>query len=757
MVVDHAVHVDIVIDDEHTGNIPINQQAHGQQGQQGQQQQQQNQQGRHTTTTNNSLHHDSTFSVSDEYSYYNHNSNDVSHSQNNNVTTSSTRTAPASNVVNHTGGGGGEEGRGGDGGGRRPDKIIAAAIAAAAPSVPNLNVWQGAALITADNMGTGLLALPHDVAVLGFGFGLGFLIANLPINLYAGTILCTSAQYVEHEQSRVNNNNNNNNGQAVVGQQQRNPLTFFLQPSTPGNSGSSGSSGPRNSSSSQKKKQEIDDEKTSLLNSKATSNDTSTSTSTASGGGTLASSRRSYSSMHSLTEIGDDDDDYDVNNLMDGSEKYNYDRPIPVGVPAGITSNNINNPRTGTTTRSAIHHDTATFDFIGMTSALSYSPHPPLPTTTDDGTQNGHCKKQMIHRRHGDPTFWTMILFYTNIFLVLGNYILVMAHAVSALVGEDKLCIPTAGLIASTLMFAVSQLRTMARLGRAASIVSLSALAIVVGQCLYFCRLAAQEQDDATSVGLGSDPEDLTAPTNETDTSPTSFLFFSPNVASILLKLSAMGSIGFAVGSQKLLLNIRHEFQDRSEAPTSLAMSLFVFGACYVCIIVVAGPNPPGFLFDAIPQGSTDRRIAGFLLWVHVVVSYAINSQAICASMDRIFFYDWTPIKHWSEKRRWMMITGITSASAFFVAMSIPFFKDLVAFIGALTSVPLTLLLPAIYDRKVFGRPIWLPGFDFSWQNIGSYLLLVYATVFMVSAVAGSVYSIVSDWENHTGGFFSCH
>jgi len=714
-------------------------------------------QGRGHHPTNNSLpnnsrfqHHDSTFSVSDEYSYYNHN-------YNNGTTTSSTRTAPASNV-NHIHG---DEGDGGDGG--RPDKIITSMAAMAAAAVPNLNVWQGAALITADNMGTGLLALPHDVAVLGFGFGLGFLIANLPINLYAGTILCTSARYVEQEQSRVNDNNNNNNtnGQAVVGQQ-RNPLLFFLQPSTPGNSESSG---PRNPSS-QKKNQEIegDEEKTSLLNHNATSNGTSTNTSAASGGGsgggTLASSRRSYSSMHSLTEIGDDYDD-------DDDDGNNYDRPIPVGVPAGIANTN-NNPRTGTTTtRPAIHHDTATFDFIGMTSALFYNPHPPLPTTTtttttDDGTQNGQqrIKQIMIHRRrrrHGDPTFWTMILFYTNIFLVLGNYIVVMAHAVSALVGEDKLCIPTAGLIASTLMFAVSQLRTMARLGRAASIVSLSALAIVVGQCLYFCRLAAQEQDDATSVGLGSDPEDLTAPTNETDTSPTSFLFFSPNVASILLKLSAMGSIGFAVGSQKLLLNIRHEFQDRSEAPTSLAMSLFVFGACYVCIIVVAGPNPPGFLFDAIPQGSTDRRIAGFLLWVHVVVSYAINSQAICASMDRIFFYDWTPIKHWSEKRRWMMITGITSASAFFVAMSIPFFKDLVAFIGALTSVPLTLLLPAIYDRKVFGRPIWLPGFDFSWQNIGSYLLLVYATVFMVSAVAGSVYSIVSDWENHTGGFFSCH
>ena len=50
----------------------------------------------------------------------------------------------------------------------------------------------------------------------------------------------------------------------------------------------------------------------------------------------------------------------------------------------------------------------------------------------------------------------------------------------------STLCIPTAGMIASTLMFAISQLRTMANLGRAVSVVSLAALFIVVVQCLYY-------------------------------------------------------------------------------------------------------------------------------------------------------------------------------------------------------------------------------------------------------------------------------
>ena len=60
----------------------------------------------------------------------------------------------------------------------------------------------------------------------------------------------------------------------------------------------------------------------------------------------------------------------------------------------------------------------------------------------------------------------------------------VMSHAVSAMAGANNLCIPTAGVIASTLMFALSQLRTMANLGRSVSAVSLVALLVVVVQCL---------------------------------------------------------------------------------------------------------------------------------------------------------------------------------------------------------------------------------------------------------------------------------
>lgn len=364
-----------------------------------------------------------------------------------------------------------------------------------------------------------------------------------------------------------------------------------------------------------------------------------------------------------------------------------------------------------------IDFDTATFDFVGMAAKIF-----------DDSK----------------ATQLVMILYYVNIFLVLGNYIVVMSHAVMAMfdngTNDDGIfsCKPIAGLLASTLMFSISQLRTMARLGRTASVVSLLSLSVVVAQCLFFSQYngVADNKVDEFEDDVGG-------------------------IRLLLRQLSALGSIGFAVGSQKLFLNIRHEFAERQNAPKSLAVSLTAFGSFYVFIVVMAGDNPPGFLFDTIPRGNIQRQVAGFFLWVHVAVSYAINSQAICSSMDRNFFSRWGPVGLWSDERRWTALTLIMATAAFFISNAVPFFKDLVAFCGALTSVPLTLLLPAVFYRRACEKvKVWYPPVNWkSWhpgKGWASYMLLIFSSIFMIAATLGSIYSILSDWKHHSGGFFSC-
>ena len=169
--------------------------------------------------------------------------------------------------------------------------------------------------------------------------------------------------------------------------------------------------------------------------------------------------------------------------------------------------------------------------------------------------------------------------------------------------------------------------------------------------------------------------------------------------------------------------------------------------------------DPPSFLFDAISPGN-GRRIAGFLLWIHVAVSFAINSQALCSSIDRIKFHQ---IKLFSLNKyhriRWAVLTFFVSISSFFIANAVPFFKDLVSLIGALTSVPLTLLLPAVYLRKIKGLPLCCWSFSSSLrqqEDMWSFLLVVFSVVFLICGVTGSLSSIEIDWANH-GPPFACH
>lgn len=171
--------------------------------------------------------------------------------------------------------------------------------------------------------------------------------------------------------------------------------------------------------------------------------------------------------------------------------------------------------------------------------------------------------------------------------------------------------------------------------------------------------------------------------------------------------------------------------------------------------------DPPSFLFDAIPEG-IGRRVAGFLLWGHVAVSYAINSQALCSSIDRFLVSRLATttaslVGTSDSSKRWLLLTLAVAVSSYLVSNAVPFFKDLVALIGALTGVPLTLTLPVLLHRKANKLRLKnvLRGMRDCLSCSGSFGLLLFSLAFFLVGLIGAVSSIDQDWLNH-GKPFSC-
>jgi len=340
------------------------------------------------------------------------------------------------------------------------------------PSSNDLTLVTGALLLTADCMGTGILALPADVQTLGQTFGLVFLLLNLPVNLYAGTILSKSALFVE----------DNMLGHSITSDDYN---------------------------KYDDEEEMIDDNNDSLSTVEMKESDKANIKQ-------VKNKKRGYSSVNET----DKNDNNDHGHLESQTQQQHH------------------------------HSDTATFDFVGLTSMLF--DRPILRTASDaiavdafeldNGTSSDERQSTQQHHSITYKHSFTKVvlaIYYINLFLVLSNYTLVMSHSVKAMAG-DNICLPTAGIFASLLMFGLSQVRTMANLGRSISAVSLAALFIVVVQCLYALRGSYYYSED--------DEEEAAAAQEEV---------YSTDFQRTLAKMSAVASIGFAVGSQKLLLNIR--------------------------------------------------------------------------------------------------------------------------------------------------------------------------------------------------------
>lgn len=311
----------------------------------------------------------------------------------------------------------------------------------------------------------------------------------------------------------------------------------------------------------------------------------------------------------------------------------------------------------------------------------------------------------LAHKLDAGPRTTRIVGFcwYGNLFLIAAQYLVVMARALRAAVPIEG-CAVLASLLAScAAVLVLSRLPTLDAIGRGAAQISFLAVVLILGACVR----------------------------ETANTLPNAWPAVALDGGGLAALAAAAGSVTFSMTSTKLLLNVRLEMAQPEEARSALGGGLAAYTTLYALVALLAGRDPPRFLLDALPRGSSRARAAAVLLFAHVAVSYSINQQVLARTLERRF----------GGGRRFALSVALTAASLL-LALALPIFADLVSLIGSLTTGPLTFAIPALcYAAATRDAPR---------RRVGVAFLVALTIVLTASGTAGAGAEIVGHWRTQT-------
>ena len=337
----------------------------------------------------------------------------------------------------------------------------------------------------------------------------------------------------------------------------------------------------------------------------------------------------------------------------------------------------------------------------------------------------------------GAVTMTTCFFYYLSVFLQMANYLVVLGQTLqAALVGAWPLCRPWAGVVSAAITFFLNQVPSMAALGRGPALLSVLGILAVAVLCI--------------TPPLADDFESTSLAANQT-------------IPQRALSISAsFGGITFAVSPTLVMLNTRHAMAHSERLPQALLLAIGSYVAAFVVLVLLAGADPPSFLFDLVPARTPKRRLTALLLFAHVAVSYAISSVALCTAAERFLARRGGGggsaavaaadlAGRWRARIQWAALTTTAMGAAWLVANAAPFFDGLVDLIGSICAT--SFFLPALLFRQAtYAAKRELNRVE----NVVTVLLMLMAIIMTCSGLTGAIVGIVDEWS-HFGQPFACH
>jgi vesicular inhibitory amino acid transporter len=326
---------------------------------------------------------------------------------------------------------------------------------------------------------------------------------------------------------------------------------------------------------------------------------------------------------------------------------------------------------------------------------------------------------------------------YLFLFLLLGDYLLVLALSVQEIFWGWRLCRPIAAAIAAGLLLVTNQLRTLKQV----------AVATIVGTLTIMVVLALT----LTRAGLGSDPnydDDKPHPHDQYVVATPSFFDLSNSMTAII----------FAYAGQTIYPEMISAMSQPEDFPKALMVStpyLFVVYAFVGCVgYAYFGESAPSYLLDILNYNWT-RTMGGVLMLIHMMISYTITQQILTRAIHRALCPSTVNSLRSKDPGctksalHWFGISTSLLGLSYLIAGAIPMFPQLNELIGSVFSPFLSFIIPCalLYKSGLEMTPL---------DKYGAIIYVGVVGVYALGAgTAAAVDSIIEE-SGDQGGPFAC-
>ncbi|CAM6092731.1 unnamed protein product [Calypogeia fissa] len=209
---------------------------------------------------------------------------------------------------------------------------------------------------------------------------------------------------------------------------------------------------------------------------------------------------------------------------------------------------------------------------------------------------------------------------------------------------------------------------------------------------------------------------------------------------------SALGTVAFAYAGHNVVLEIQATLPSTPERPSKVPMwrgvvvAYFVVAACYFPVALVGywayGNTITGNILLFLGKPRWLIATANFMVVIHVTGSYQLYAMPVFDMLETVLVKK----MHLPPSALLRIITRCSYVLATaFVACTLPFFSDLLGFLGGFAFAPTTYFLPCIIWLKVKKPKPFSPSWLINW-------ILIFLGVCLASvATVGGMRQIIVD------------